>query len=41
MSVCPDCNAELRIVEVQPHVHVAQVFHDDTCPMLRAMERVR
>lgn len=31
-SLCPDCNAELRMVEISPNVTVAQILHDDTCP---------
>ncbi|MGA1812761.1 hypothetical protein VH571_10295 [Frondihabitans sp. 4ASC-45] len=37
-SLCPDCNAELRMVEISPNVTVAQILHDDTCPALAAAE---
>lgn len=33
-SLCPDCNASRRLVEVAPGLTVLQVLHDDTCPWL-------
>lgn len=38
-GACPDCDSDLRAVEVQPRVYVATVFHDDTCPRYRAMPK--
>lgn len=37
-SLCPDCDASMRIVEVRPGVSVVQIYHDDTCPALRIIE---
>lgn len=37
-SLCPDCNAELRMVEISPQVTVAQIFHDDTCPAFATID---
>lgn len=37
-GACPDCDSDLRAVEVQPHVYITTVFHDDTCPRYRQMK---
>lgn len=36
MIACPDCDAVNRLVEIEPHVYIVQVLHDDTCPWLAA-----
>lgn len=38
-SLCPDCDAEMRVVEVSPGVSILQILHDDTCPTLATIER--
>ncbi len=38
-GLCPDCDAELRTVEISPRVTVAQIMHDDTCPWLAHQNR--
>lgn len=38
-GACPDCDATLRLVEEDPGVFVATIFHDATCPSLAARER--
>lgn len=40
-SLCPDCNAELRMVEISPNVTIAQILHDNTCPVLNSHEKNR
>lgn len=35
---CPDCDSEVREVEVAPNVRVTQVLHDPTCPWLHTRE---
>lgn len=37
-SLCPDCDAELRFVTIEPGVTVIQILHDDTCPAYASME---
>lgn len=37
-GACPDCDSDLRAVEVQPHVYITTVFHDETCPRYQAMK---
>ncbi|MGO2746744.1 hypothetical protein [Microbacterium sp.] len=41
MNACPDCNADTRLLQIEPNVYVYAIEHDDTCPMLRAMEKTR
>lgn len=36
---CPDCDADIELVEHAPHVFVVNVRHDDTCPTWRGMSR--
>lgn len=33
-SLCPDCNAERRLIEINPGLKFLQILHDDTCPWL-------
>lgn len=37
-GMCPDCNADVQLIEVEPRVKRLTVLHDDTCPTLRAIE---
>lgn len=37
-GACPDCDSSLRAMEIQPHVFVAVVAHDSTCPRYRQMK---
>lgn len=32
LTRCPDCNSTTELVETQPGVYEARVFHDNTCP---------
>lgn len=35
-SRCPDCDADVTVIEVAPGMFCGQVAHDDTCPWWRA-----
>lgn len=35
-GVCPDCDADERLVEMAPRLYRLEIRHDDTCPWLRA-----
>lgn len=37
-GACPDCDARARLVEVTPKVYAWAIEHDDTCPLLHALE---
>ena len=39
VAACPDCNADLDSVEVEPGIYQVFVFHDDTCPWFAAFKR--
>lgn len=36
---CPDCNADVAVVEVTPGYFRGAVKHDDCCPWYAALER--
>ncbi len=36
-GACPDCDSSLRAMEIHPHVFVAVVAHDPTCPAYQQM----
>lgn len=33
-SLCEDCNATQRLIEVSAGITILQILHDDTCPWL-------
>ena len=39
LAVCPDCDADVTIDEVEPDLFTAVVRHDDSCPWYRAFVR--
>lgn len=41
ISACPDCNADVALVEASPSVYVLEIRHDDTCPTLAVIEGKR
>lgn len=36
---CPDCNADVAVVEVAPGYFRGTVTHDETCPWFAALRR--
>jgi hypothetical protein len=36
---CPDCNSDVTITEVAPHVYQGEVRHDECCPWFQAFRR--
>lgn len=38
-SLCPDCDAARRLVEIAPGIRILQILHDATCPWLAHQER--
>jgi len=36
-GACPDCDANVKIVQLEPLVHSIEVHHDATCPVYRGM----
>ncbi len=38
-AACPDCDADVAIIELAPGVYRGTVAHDETCPWLQALER--
>jgi hypothetical protein len=39
VAACPDCNADVDSVEIDPNVHQVFVYHDETCPWLTDFQR--
>jgi len=37
-AVCPDCNANIRAVEIGTGITVLRIAHDDTCPWMKRRE---
>lgn len=35
---CPDCDADARLVEVEPRVFRLSILHDSTCPAWRSRQ---
>ncbi|WP_156759643.1 hypothetical protein [Microbacterium karelineae] len=38
-DACPDCNADVSVVEIEPGVYKGTILHDETCPYLSAREQ--
>lgn len=38
-AACPDCNADVDSVEVEPGFYQVFIAHDDTCPWFPAFKR--
>ncbi|MCH9732268.1 MAG: hypothetical protein K0U84_21805 [Actinomycetia bacterium] len=38
-AACPDCDADVTLIELAPGVYSGTVAHDETCPWLDALQQ--
>jgi hypothetical protein len=39
LVACPDCDSDVRVVQLALRVYRAEIAHDDTCPWFAAFKR--